>query len=61
MSHCWLKSPRPDLLSVEENEQYGTAKYRAEFPSIGSLSPERKQTRGGLGGWRHSRHKWKSE
>ena len=52
MSHCWIKSPRPGLLPVEENEQCGTAKYRAEFPGIGSRSPERKQTRGGLGDWR---------
>ena len=57
MSHCWLKSPWPGLLPVEDNEQCSTAKYRAKFPSIGSHSPERKQTRGGLGGWRHSRHK----
>ena len=53
MSHCWLKSPRPGLLTVEENEQCCTAKYRAEFHSIGSRSPERKQTRSGLGGWGH--------
>jgi len=51
------KIPRPGLLPVEENEQCGTAKYCAEFPSIGSRSPERRQTRGGLGDWRHSRHK----
>jgi len=51
MSHCWLKSPRPGLLPVEDNKQCGIAKYRAEFPIIGSHSPERKQTRGGLGGW----------
>ncbi|MCD4799500.1 MAG: hypothetical protein K8R19_10915 [Methanosarcinales archaeon] len=50
MSHCWRKSPRPGLLPVEENEQCGTAKYCVEFPRIGSHSPERKQTRGGLGG-----------
>jgi len=36
---------------VEDNEQCGTAKYRAELPGIGSHSPERKQTRGGLGDW----------
>jgi len=50
MSHCRLKSPRPRLFPVEDNEQCGTAKYRAELPGIGSHSPERKQTRGGLGG-----------
>ena len=61
MSHCWLKSPRPGLLPVEENEQCGTAKYRADFPGISSRSPERKQTRGGLGDWRHSRHKQKPD
>ena len=61
MSHCWLKSPRPGLLPVEDNEQCGTAKYRTEFPGIGSRSPERKQTRGGLGGWRYSKSHWKPE
>ena len=61
MSHCWLKSPRPVLLPVEENEQCGTAMYRAEFPSIGSCSLERKGTRGGLGGWRYSQSHWKPE
>ena len=51
------KIPRPCLLPVEDNEQCGSAKYGAKFPGIGSRSPERKQTRGGLGGWRHPRHK----
>ena len=44
-------------LPDEENEQCSTAKYCVEFPGIGSHSQECKQTRGGLGGGRHFRHK----
>lgn len=46
-------------LPDEENEQCSTAKYCVEYPSIGSHSLECYQTRGGLGGGRHFRHKRK--
>ena len=61
MSHCGLKSFRPGLLLDEENGKCSIARCRAEFPNIGSHSPNRKRTQGGLSDWRHSRHKWKLE
>ena len=61
MSHYGFKSPHLGLLPDEENGMCGIAKYGAEFPSIGSHSPKRKRTQGGLSDWRHSRHKWKLE
>ena len=61
MSHCGLKSPRPGLLPGEENGKCDIVRCRAEFPSIGSHSPERKRTRGGLSDWRHSQSQWKPE
>ena len=59
MSHCGLKSPRPGLLPGEENGKCDIARCRAAFPSIGSHSPERKRTKGGLSMKRHSMKKWK--
>ena len=47
--HCGLKSYCPGLLPGEENGKCSIAKCRAEFPSVGSHSPEREVTRGGLG------------
>ena len=61
MSHCGLKSPHLGLLPDEENGKCGIVRCCAEFPSIGSHSPKRKRTQGGLSDWRHSRHKWKLE
>ena len=61
MSHCGLKSPHLGLLPDEEYGKCGIARCRAEFPSIGSHSPERKRTRGGLSDWRHSQSQWKPE
>jgi hypothetical protein len=61
MSHCGLKSYRPGLLLDEENGKCGIVRCCAEFPSIGSHSPERKRTRGGLSDWRHSQSQWKPE
>ncbi len=52
MSHCGLKSYRPGLLPGEENRKCGIVRCCAEFPSIGSHSPECEVTRGGLGGIR---------
>ncbi len=49
MSHCGLKSLRTVLLPSEENKKCSIVRCCAEFPSIGSHSPERKRTRGGLG------------
>ena len=61
MSHCGLKSPHLDLLPDEENGKCGIVRCCAAFPSIGSHSPERKRTRGGLSDWRHSQSQWKPE
>ncbi len=61
MSHCGLKSPRPGLLPGEENGKCDIARCRAAFPSIGSHSPERKRTKGGLSDLRHSQSQWKLE
>ncbi len=61
MSHYGLKSPRPGLLPDEENRKCGIVRCCAAFPSIGSHSPERKRTRGGLSDWRHSKSQWKLE
>ena len=61
MSHCGLKSPRPGLLPGEENGKCGIVRCCAEFPIIGSHSPKRKRTRGGLNDWRHSQSQWKPE
>ena len=61
MSHYGFKSLHLGLLPDEENGKCGTARCCAEFPSIGSHSPKRKRTQGGLSDWRHSRHKWKLE
>ena len=59
MSHCGLKSPHRALLPDEENRKCSAAKYCAEFPNIGSHSPKRKRTRGGLSDWQQSQ--WKPE
>ena len=61
MSAQGLKSRRSGLLLNEEKRKCDIARYRAEFPSIGSHSPERKRTRGGLSDWRHSQSQWKPE
>jgi len=61
MSHCGLKSRRPGLLPDKENGNSGIGRCCAEFPSIGSHSPKRKRTRGGLGDWRQSQSQWKPE
>ncbi len=54
MSHCGLKSLRTVLLPSEEKRKCGIVRCCAEFPSIGSHSPKRKRTQGGLGDWRQS-------
>jgi len=51
----------PGLLPDEENGKCGIVRCRAEFPSIGSHSPEHKRTRGSLSDWRHSQSQWKPE
>ena len=61
MSHCRFKSPHLGLLPDEKNGKCGIVRCCAEFPSIGSHSPERKRTRGGLSDWRHSQSQWKPE
>ena len=61
MSHCGLKSPHLGLLPDEENGKCGIVRCCAAFPSIGSHSPERKRTRGGLSDLRHSQSQWKLE
>ena len=61
MSYCVLKSPCPGLLPGEENGKCGIVRCCAEFPIIGSHSPKRKRTRGGLSDWRHSQSQWKLE
>jgi hypothetical protein len=61
MSIQGLKSLRTDLFPDEENGKCCIVMCCAEFPSIGSHSPKRKRTQGGLSMMRHSRHKWKLE
>ena len=61
MSHCGLKSPHLGLLPDEENGKCGIVRCRAAFPSIGSHSPERKRTKGGLSDLRHTQSQWKLE
>ena len=61
MSHYGFKSPHPGLLPDEENRKCSIVRCCAAFPSIGSHSPERKRTRGGLSDWRHSQSQWKPE
>ncbi len=61
MSHCGLKSPHPGLLPDEENGKCGIVRCCAEFPGIGSHSPKRKRTQGGLGDWRQYQPQWKPE
>ncbi|MCD4842778.1 MAG: hypothetical protein K8R08_12400 [Methanosarcinales archaeon] len=61
MSRCGLKSPHRGLLPDEENGKCGIVRYCAEFLSIGSHSPKRKRTQGGLSDLRHSQSQWKLE
>ena len=61
MSHYGFKSPHLGLLPDEENGKCDIVRCCAEFPSIGSHSPKRKRTQGGLNMKRHSVNKWKLE